>query len=85
MTVLVLGFQLFPYRGAHGPLQPADFLAGFANPALITIVALMICAKALEVTGALHGYTRLLAGLWGRHRNYAGVLARLEQGCRQVL
>jgi di/tricarboxylate transporter len=65
LTILVVGFQLFPYQGQHGPLGPADFLNGFSNPALITIVALLICSKALEVTGALHTSTRLLAGLWG--------------------
>ena len=67
LTALVVGFEVFPYSGAYGPLGPADFLAGFANPALITIVALLICSKALEVTGALHTSTRLLAVLWGRH------------------
>ncbi|HEX6260199.1 MAG TPA: SLC13 family permease [Woeseiaceae bacterium] len=66
LTMLVLGFELFPYRGEYGELRSADFLAGFANPALITIVALLICSKALEVTGALHTSTRLLAGLWGK-------------------
>jgi di/tricarboxylate transporter len=66
LTMLVLGFELFPYRGEYGELRSADFLAGFANPALITIVALLICSKALEVTGALHTSTRLLAGLWAK-------------------
>lgn len=66
LTVLVTGFQLFPYEGAYGSLGPGDFLAGFSNPALITIVALLICSKALEVTGALHTSTRLLATAWTR-------------------
>jgi di/tricarboxylate transporter len=67
LTSLVVGFQVFPYDGAYGSLGPADFLNGFSNPALITIVALLICSKALEVTGALHTSTRLLAGLWSRN------------------
>ncbi len=67
IAALVLGFELFPYRSEHGTLGPADFLAGFSNPALITIVALLVCSKALEVTGALHTTTRLLARLWRRH------------------
>src|SRR5690606_32425304 len=50
-----------------GAVVPGDFLGGFANPALITIIALLICSKALEVTGALHTSTRLLAALWGRN------------------
>ncbi|HEX9853032.1 MAG TPA: SLC13 family permease, partial [Woeseiaceae bacterium] len=67
LTALVVGFEIFPYKGAYGEVGPNDFLGGFANPALITIVALLICSKALEVTGALHTSTRLLAGLWSRN------------------
>ncbi len=64
LTLLVVVFELFPYSGEQGRLGPADFLAGFGNPALITIVALLVCSKALEVTGALHATTRLLARIW---------------------
>jgi di/tricarboxylate transporter len=67
LTALVLGFQLFPYADASGTVGPEDLLGGFANPALITIIALLICSKALEVTGALHTSTRLLAVLWGKN------------------
>ena len=66
LTVLVVGFEVFPYSGEEGLLDPTRFLSGFGNSALITIVALLICSKALEVTGALHTTTRLLAGLWER-------------------
>jgi di/tricarboxylate transporter len=66
LTLLVVGFEIFPYESASGSLGSADFLAGFGNPALITIVALLICAKALDVTGALHSFTRLLATFWAK-------------------
>ena len=66
LTLLVVGFEIFPYEGASGSLGSADFLVGFGNPALITIVALLICAKALDVTGALHSSTRLLASFWAK-------------------
>jgi di/tricarboxylate transporter len=66
LTLLVVGFELVPYETATRSLGSADFLAGFGNPALITIVALLICAKALDVTGALHSSTRLLAGFWAK-------------------
>lgn len=66
LTLLILGFEIFPYETASGSLGPSDFLAGFGNPALITIVALLICAKALDVTGALHSSTRLLARFWAK-------------------
>lgn len=73
LTALVVGFEVFPYSGTDGRLAANDFLAGFGNPALITIVALLICSKALDVTGALHSTTRLLAGFWGKQPR-AGLL-----------
>ncbi len=66
LTLLILGFEIFPYETASGSLGSSDFLGGFGNPALITIVALLICAKALDVTGALHSSTRLLARFWAK-------------------
>ncbi|MEX0709276.1 MAG: SLC13 family permease [Woeseia sp.] len=66
LTLLIVGFELFPYESASSSLGSTDFLAGFGNPALITIVALLICAKALDVTGALHSSTRLLARFWAK-------------------
>ena len=66
ITALIVGFELFPYSGTEGQIGPNDFLAGFGNPALITIVALLVCTKALDVTGALHSITRLLARFWSQ-------------------
>ena len=66
ITALIVGFELFPYSGTEGPIGPKDFLAGFGNPALITIIALLVCTKALDVTGALHSITRLLARFWSQ-------------------
>jgi di/tricarboxylate transporter len=71
LTVLVVGFEVFPYKGEGVLLDPTRFLSGFGNSALIAIVALLICSKALEVTGALHKTTRLLAGLWERRPRIA--------------
>ncbi|MCJ7556370.1 MAG: SLC13 family permease [Gammaproteobacteria bacterium] len=64
LTCLVLFFYLFPL--AHDPslLQPQFFFLAFGNEALITIVSLMICAKALEHTGALQSMARLIATAW---------------------
>ncbi|HEX2140260.1 MAG TPA: SLC13 family permease [Woeseiaceae bacterium] len=67
LTALVVGFELFPDPPSYGQVGPVDFLGGFGNPALITIVALLICTKALDVTGALHTVTRLLGNLWLRN------------------
>ena len=65
LGVLIVGFELFPYVSAAGRiLGAADFLAGFGNSALITIMALLICARALETTGALQPVADRLARLW---------------------
>lgn len=76
LTALVVGFEIFPYDSPTGRLGSTDFLAGFGNPALITIVALLICSKALDVTGALHASTRLLASFWSK-RPRAGLLGTM--------
>ena len=64
LILLVAGFELFPYRGDFGSLQPKDFLSGFGHEALITICALMIVGKGLETTGALQPMVGVIARAW---------------------
>jgi di/tricarboxylate transporter len=64
LLVLVAGFELFPYAYDGDRLGASDFLAGFGNEALVTIVLLLILAKGVEVSGALRPLTRMLARLW---------------------
>jgi di/tricarboxylate transporter len=61
---LVAIFQFFPYERDGQPLEPSDFLMGFGNEALITICALMIVAKTLEVTGALKPLAIIVNRAW---------------------
>ena len=62
--VLVAGFQIFPYEGAAGRVQPRDLFAGFGHEALVAVCALMVLGKGMETTGALLPVARLLARLW---------------------
>lgn len=64
LLLMVAGFEIFPYSRGGERLGAADFLAGFGNEALITIVLLLILAKGVEVSGALRPLTRALARLW---------------------
>lgn len=64
LTVLVLGFQVFPYAKGDVTLQAADFFAGFGNEALIAICALLIVGKALETTGALQPLAAIVGRAW---------------------
>jgi len=73
ITILLFAFELFsPDKTAFlalvacmllGLVTPEEAIAGFANPAVITILALMILASALERNGVIHLLTARLAGL----------------------
>ena len=64
LVILILSFQLFPYE-SHGEVVGTEhFLLGFGHEALITICALMIMGKGLEVTGALQPVATFLAKAW---------------------
>ncbi len=64
LLMLVLGFELFPYSRGGEALTTSDFVAGFGNEALITIVLLLILGKGVETSGALRPLGRLLAKIW---------------------
>lgn len=64
LIALVSGFQFFPYQINEIPLNPIDFFAGFGNEALITICALMIIGKGIEITGALQPLASLVSNTW---------------------
>jgi di/tricarboxylate transporter len=65
LTLLVAGFQLFPYiKDGEAALGPVSFFAGFGNEALITICVLMMVGKALETTGALQPLATIVGRAW---------------------
>lgn len=76
LALLPLGFAVFPMQLVDGPLDPLRFMAGFGNPALVAICALMIVGQGLVVTGALEPVTRQLAVAVASHPRTAllGVL-----------
>jgi di/tricarboxylate transporter len=71
IIVLVAGFQLFPYEVDGTPFDPAQFLLGFGNEALIAICSLIVIGKALETTGALQPVARFVGNLWLKRPNAA--------------
>lgn len=73
LLALMLVFGLFPYDRLGRPLGPAEFLAGFGNPALVTICFLMVLGRGLIATGALEPFVRWLSRIWA----YAPSLALL--------
>lgn len=77
LMLLVLGFEVFPYAGPAGELQTGVFLAAFGNAALVTIVALLVVGRALEVTGALQPLIRLMLAVWTGPKSLALIVTLL--------
>ena len=63
IAALLILFRFFPVAGPDGAnlLDPAELLSGFANPALITILALLVIGQGLQQTGALDGVMQVLS------------------------
>ena len=70
LIAIVLFFEVFPLQSAE-PVSGATFLRGFGNEALITICLLLILAKGVEISGALHVVGKWLSQIWLDHRNLA--------------
>lgn len=68
--VIVALLMLFALPGTVSPegetIRAADLLAGFGNPALITIMALLVVGQALFQTGALESPTRALLAAYDK-------------------
>jgi di/tricarboxylate transporter len=64
LVMVVVGFEIFPFEGARGAIEPVTFFYGFGHEALVAVCALMIAGEALVRTGALVPVARQLARLW---------------------
>ncbi|PVV08087.1 MAG: SLC13 family permease [gamma proteobacterium symbiont of Ctena orbiculata] len=65
LTLLAVGFELFPYQGVSGEVVGAiDFFRGFGHEALVAVCALMVAGHGLVRSGALEPVGRTLARLW---------------------
>lgn len=73
LLMLTLGFFVFPYPG----VQINDFFRTFGHEALVTVCALFVLVKGLEMTGALQPLARLLSLAWetGPKRALAATMA----------
>ena len=75
VAILLLFFHFFPVpaESTANLLDPARLLAGFANPALIAVVALLVVGQGLVRTGALDHLVRRMIVL--RRHHPAGAVA----------
>jgi len=73
VVALIIVFTLFPVQTGEGPVTTADFLMGFANPALITVICLLIIGQGLFQTDALEAPAKLIVR-WTRGRSHIAVI-----------
>lgn len=70
VCVIAVLLVLFTLPGAHGndgtPISAQDLLSGFGNPALITIMALLVVGQGLFQTGALDSPARMILKAYGK-------------------
>ncbi len=78
VVILLIFFEFMPLPGADGTnlLDAATLLSGFANPALITIIALLVIGQGLFRTAALEKPTHALV-YYGRRSPRATLAATL--------
>ncbi|HQX60184.1 MAG TPA: SLC13 family permease [Burkholderiaceae bacterium] len=76
LVAIPLGFELMPYTGTDGPVEPSRFFSGLGHPALVAICALMVLGHALVVTGALEPAARRLS-MWVTKKPRLALLAVL--------
>ena len=69
LIALLIFFYLFPVPGPDGRnlLGTTALMSGFANPALIAVLALLVIGQGMFQTGALDGVTRTVADFGSRH------------------
>ncbi|WP_274424041.1 SLC13 family permease [Chelativorans sp. YIM 93263] len=65
LAAFLLLFSVFPYDGEDG-FHPETLLSGFANPALVTVLALLIVGQGLFATDAMDRPARIIARSGGR-------------------
>ncbi len=64
LSLLALGFTVFPFAEGGNQLEAKDLFSGFGHEALVAVCALMIIGEGLVRTGALEPIGRYLAKLW---------------------
>jgi len=64
VVALMLVFGLVPRAAELPPVDARGFLLGFGHEGLVTVVALMVLGRGIEVTGAFDPVARLLSRFW---------------------
>ncbi|MCT7375866.1 SLC13 family permease [Chelativorans salis] len=79
-------FAVFPYENeTYGSLHPEELLTGFANPALATVLALLIVGQGLFATDAMDKPARMISRLGGRSSTRAIIITLLAAACLSAI
>ncbi|MTI42390.1 TrkA family protein [Roseibium hamelinense] len=73
VAAFVVIFTLFPVETGSGRVTTDDFLIGFANPALITVICLLIIGQGMFQTDALEPTAKYIVK-WTRGRSALAIL-----------
>ncbi|MCK7611891.1 SLC13 family permease [Roseibium sediminicola] len=74
VSAFIVIFSVFPVTAPNGsPITSGDFLAGFANPALITVICLLIIGQGLFQTDALEAPAKAIVRMTRGRSLYAAV------------
>lgn len=75
--LLLVFYTIFPYLDADGNnlLRPSKILAGFSNPALITVLSLLVIGQAIVNTRSLERATQFVVGLSPKNPFFSMVFA----------
>ncbi len=74
VSAFIVIFSVFPVTSPAGePITTTDFLAGFANPALITVICLLIIGQGLFQTDALEGPAKTIVRMSRGHSAKAAI------------
>ncbi len=74
LAFILVWFELFDIQANGERVRAGDFLAGFGNEALLTIMSLIVLTRGLEVTQALQPVGAVLARLWRVRPRFAFLL-----------
>jgi di/tricarboxylate transporter len=64
IAFILIWFELFTIEAGGERVRAGDFLAGFGNEALLTVISLIVLTRGLEVTQGLQPVGIVLARLW---------------------
>jgi len=81
----IVGVMLIGFWFALEDLSPFEALSGFGNPALFTILALLVMGQGLIQTEAISGLTETLSRMWANRPQLVVIVALIVAGAASAI